>query len=81
MTVYAKIIAGEKDNVIIVPNSAIRFEKGKQFVYVIENGKPVKRYIKTGWIDENYTEVVEGLKEGEIIAVKFIAPVKTKVFK
>jgi len=81
MTVYTKIIAGEKDNAIIIPNSAIRFEEGKQFVYVIKNGKPVKRFIKTGWIDENYTEVLEGLKEGEVIAVKFIAPVKTKVFK
>ncbi|SNZ02769.1 HlyD family secretion protein/membrane fusion protein, macrolide-specific efflux system [Persephonella hydrogeniphila] len=81
MTVYTKIIAGVKKNAIIVPNSAIRFEKGKQYVYVIKNGKPVIRYIKTGWIDENYTEVVEGLKEGELIAVKFSAPVKTKVFK
>ncbi|WP_457624966.1 efflux RND transporter periplasmic adaptor subunit [Persephonella sp.] len=81
MTVYTKIIAGVKKNAIIIPNSAVRFEKGKQYVYVIQNGKPVIRHIKTGWIDENYTEVIEGLKEGEVIAVKFYAPVKTKVFK
>jgi len=81
MTVYTKIIAGIKKDALIIPNSAVRYEAGKQFVYVIKNGKPVKRFIKTGWIDENYTEVIEGLKEGEIIAVKFIAPVKTKVFK
>ena len=81
MTVYTKIIAGEKDNALIIPNSAIRYEKGKQYVYVIKNGKPVKRYIKTGWIGENYTEVLDGLKEGEEIAVKFSAPVKTRVFK
>ena len=81
MTVYTKIIAGIKKNAVIIPNSAVRFEKGKQYVYVIKNGKPQIRYIKTGWIDEKYTEVVEGLKEGEVIAVKFTAPVKTKVFK
>lgn len=81
MTVYTKIIAGIKKNAIIIPNSAVRFEKGKQFVYVIKNGKPQIRYIKTGWIDERYTEVIEGLEEGEIIATKFTAPVKTKVFK
>ncbi|NPA17273.1 efflux RND transporter periplasmic adaptor subunit [Persephonella sp.] len=81
MTVYTRIIAGIKKNALIIPNSAVRFEAGKQFVYVIKNGKPVKRFIKTGWIDENYTEVIEGLKEGEVIAVRFIAPVKTKVFK
>ena len=81
MTVYTKIIAGIKKNAIIIPNSAVRFEKGKQYVYVIKNGKPQIRYIKTGWIDERYTEVIEGLKEGEVIATKFTAPVKTKVFK
>ncbi|WP_457635383.1 efflux RND transporter periplasmic adaptor subunit [Persephonella sp.] len=81
MTVYTKIIAGIKKNAVIIPNSAVRFEKGKQYVYVIKNGKPQIRYIKTGWIDEKYTEVVEGLKEGEVIAVKLTAPVKTKVFK
>lgn len=81
MTVYTKIIAGIKKNAIIIPNSAIRFEKGKQYVYVIKDGKPQIRYIKTGWIDEKHTEVLEGLKEGEVIATKFTAPVKTKVFK
>jgi HlyD family secretion protein/macrolide-specific efflux system membrane fusion protein len=80
MTVYTKIIAGEKNNVLLVPNTAVRFEKGKQYVFVIKNGKPEKRYVKTGWISENYTEIIEGLKEGEEIAVRFIAPVKTKVF-
>ncbi|WP_457638585.1 efflux RND transporter periplasmic adaptor subunit [Persephonella sp.] len=81
MTVYTKIIAGVKENALIIPNTAVRFERGRQFVFVIKNGKPEKRFIKTGWIDENYTEVIEGLKEGEVIAVKFTAPVKTKVFK
>ncbi len=81
MTVYTKIIAGIKKNVIIIPNSAVRFEQGRQFVFVVKDGKVEKRFIKTGWIDEKFTEVMEGLKEGEIIATKFKAPVKTKVFK
>ncbi|NPA13279.1 MAG: efflux RND transporter periplasmic adaptor subunit [Aquificae bacterium] len=82
MTVYTKIIAGIKKGVLVIPNSAVRFEEGKQYVFVVkENGKVEKRFIKTGWTDERYTEVVEGLKEGEVIAVKFIAPTKTKVFK
>ena len=81
MTVYTKVIAGVKTNAVIIPNSAIRFEKGKEFVFVVKENKIEKRYIKTGWIDENYTEVIKGLKPGETIAVKFIAPVKTRVFK
>ncbi|NPA53090.1 MAG: efflux RND transporter periplasmic adaptor subunit [Aquificae bacterium] len=78
MTVYAKIITGEKDNALLIPNEALKYEKGKQYVYKIVNGKPVKTYIKTGWMDEKYTEVLEGLKEGDIIAVKLILPKRTK---
>ncbi len=78
MTVYAKIITGEKDNALLIPNEALRYERGKEYVYKIVNGKPVKTYIKTGWMDEKYTEVLSGLKEGDIIAVKVIVPKKTK---
>ncbi|MDQ7056098.1 MAG: hypothetical protein Q9M89_06380 [Persephonella sp.] len=48
---------------------------------MVKDGKVEKRFIKTGWIDEQHTEVIKGLKEGEIIATKFKAPVKTKVFR
>ncbi len=78
MTVYAKIITGEKDNALLIPNEALKYEKGKQYVYKIVNGKPVKTFIKTGWMNEKYTEVLEGLKEGDIIAVKLILPKRTK---
>ncbi len=80
MTVYAKIITGEKDNALLIPNEALKYEKGKEFVYRIVNGKPVKTYIKTGWMDEHNTEVLEGLKEGDTVAVKLILPRKTKKF-
>ncbi len=79
MTIYAKIITGEKKNVLLVPNSALKYEMGKQYVYKIVNGKPVKVYVKTGIIGEKYTEIVEGLKEGDIVATKIITPAKTKM--
>ncbi|WP_457641849.1 efflux RND transporter periplasmic adaptor subunit [Persephonella sp.] len=78
MTVYAKIITGIKENAVLVPNAALKFEKGKQYVFKIINEKPIKTYIKTGWIGERYTEVLEGLKEGDIVAIKVILPQKTK---
>jgi len=81
MTIYAKIIVGEKKNVLLVPNSALKYEMGKQYVYKIVNGKPVKVYVKTGIIGEKYTEIIEGLKEGDIVATKIIVPAKTKMIK
>jgi macrolide-specific efflux system membrane fusion protein len=32
---------------------------------VLEGGRPVKRWVKVGWRDDDYTEVVEGLEENE----------------
>ena len=78
MTVYTKIITGVKHNVLLIPNSALKFEKGKQYVYKVINGKVVKTYVKTGIMGENYTEIIEGLKEGDVVATKLIIPFKTK---
>ncbi len=80
MTVYSKIIVGEKNNVLLVPNSSLKYENGRQYVYKIQNGNPIKTYVKTGIIGENYTEILDGLKEGDKIAVKVILPFKTKNF-
>jgi len=79
MTIYAKIIVGEKNNALLVPNSALKYEMGKQYVYKIVNGKPIKVYVKTGIIGEKYTEILEGLKEGDIVATKIITPARTKM--
>ncbi len=80
MTAYAKIITGEKNNALLIPNEALKYEKGKQYVYKVVNGKPIKTFVKTGWMDEKNTEVIEGLKEGDVVAVKLILPRKTKRF-
>ncbi len=78
MTVYAKIITGVKHNVLLIPNSALKFEGGKQYVYKVVNGKPVKVFIRTGVMGEKFTEVVDGLNEGDLVATKLILPLKTK---
>lgn len=65
MTVNATILLNKRENVFAVPNKSIKREGGKKVVTVIENNKPVQKTVKTGWKDSAYTEIVEGLKEGE----------------
>jgi macrolide-specific efflux system membrane fusion protein len=65
MTVNAAIYLNKRENVLAVPNKSIKREGGKKVVTVLENNKPVQKAIKTGWKDSNYTEVFEGLREGE----------------
>ena len=65
MTVNATILLNKRDNVLAVPNKSIKREGGKKVVTVLENNKPIQKTVKTGWKDSAYTEIVEGLKEGD----------------
>jgi macrolide-specific efflux system membrane fusion protein len=67
MTVNATIYLNKRSNVIAVPNKAIKREGGRKVVQVLRSGKPVQKAVKTGWKDSSYTEVLEGLKEGELV--------------
>lgn len=65
MTVNATAYLNKRENVLAVPSKSIKREGGKKVVTVIENNKPVQKAIETGWKDNAYTEIVEGLKEGD----------------
>jgi macrolide-specific efflux system membrane fusion protein len=69
MTVNATIYLNKRENVLAVPNKAIKREGGKKVITVLENGKPVQKAIKTGWKDSGYTEVIEGVREGDLVIV------------
>jgi multidrug efflux pump subunit AcrA (membrane-fusion protein) len=65
MTATVNISLQKKENVLTVPNGAIRREGGKKVVFVMQNTQLVKRRVKTGWKDSSYTEVLSCLNEGE----------------
>ena len=67
MTATVTIKLETRKNVIAVPSKAILRERGERFVTIITNNTQEARKIKTGWYDSNFTEVVEGLNEGETI--------------
>ncbi len=65
MTVNATILLSKRDKVLAVPNKAIKREGGKKVVIVLDNNNPVQKAVKTGWKDSAYTEVIEGVREGD----------------
>jgi RND family efflux transporter MFP subunit len=65
MTTTVNITMDTRKDTLTVPNGAVRRERGRRFVYVLEDDGPVKRWVKTGWRDEAYTEVTEGVEEAE----------------
>ncbi|MCL4425018.1 MAG: efflux RND transporter periplasmic adaptor subunit [Firmicutes bacterium] len=66
MTGNISIIYGEKDNVLYLPNEVIYVRAGKKVVNVLDDkGEITYKKIETGLKNENFTEVVSGLEEGE----------------
>ena len=70
MFAEVKLTLDEKENSIAIPTDSImEDEDGKLYVYVAKDKKAKRTYIKTGISNDEYTEVLSGIKEGmDIIA-------------
>ncbi len=70
LTVTVTIIVAESTDVLLVPNAAITSEGGQSYVQVVTaSGGTEQRAIETGSTDYQFTEVTDGLTEGEEIIV------------
>lgn len=60
------ILINQNDKTLIVPiESIVSDNDGKDFVYIVENGKAVKKDVKLGIISDTEAEIKSGLKKGE----------------
>lgn len=87
MSVSTNIITDVKQDVLVVPNSAIKTQGTTSYVQMFDaplatpiagaQGSPSSipprnQTVQTGASNDNYTEIVSGLKEGDIIVTKII---------
>jgi HlyD family secretion protein len=67
MSGAAVIVTEEKTGVLAVPNQAIRRRGQDKVVEVVSDGKLETRNIQTGASDAEKTEILSGLKVGEVV--------------
>lgn len=67
MSSDVKIILSEKDNVLLVPSSAVQDNNGTFVVKVIKNGTPTPVTVQTGLSNDTQTEIVSGLSLNESV--------------
>ena len=67
MTASVTISLESRSNVLAVPTTAVKRERGKNIVWILNDGGPEPREIKVGWKDAQWIEVVAGLDEGETV--------------
>jgi RND family efflux transporter MFP subunit len=71
MSATADIIVQQRENALLVPERAIeRDSQGKPMVWVKINEQIEERPVVTGISDGLQTEILDGLKEGEIVVVE-----------
>lgn len=66
---YARVTVAlsTENQAIVIPKEAYMREDEQDFVFVIENGRAMKRPITVGIRDSDFIQVTEGLKPGEVV--------------
>lgn len=80
MTARVEIVTDEKENALAVPISALKTDSTGSYVMVQTgrgeaggDGAPQqeKRYVTTGIYSDEYVEILEGLSDGDVLAVSY----------
>ncbi len=56
-----------RDEVLLVPEQALVPRQGRQYVYVVEDGKAIEREVELGIRAPGLAEVRQGLRSGELV--------------
>lgn len=67
MAVSATIITDVKNNVLIVPSSAVQQNNGQSTVRVMKDGQVTSVPAETGASNDSQTEIISGINEGDTV--------------
>jgi HlyD family secretion protein len=73
MTADANIVIDKKDNVLLAPNRAIRAAGNQHFVTIPKSSDQLEEIeVKIGMANDQETEIVSGLSEGQTVIIPLI---------
>jgi multidrug efflux pump subunit AcrA (membrane-fusion protein) len=72
MTANASVTVAQADNVVRVPNAAVRTTGGTTMVTVLSKGQQVPTEVITGVVGDTYTEIKAGLNQGDTVVLPAI---------
>lgn len=71
MTANADIIVKQKNNALIVSSAVVKERNGEKFVSILQDGRVIRKSVKTGITTESETEILSGIEKGDKIVVGF----------
>ena len=69
MSALVEIVVQRKENVLLVPSRAVKSNQQGRYVEVVTTQGTEQRAVKVGSSDGQRTEILEGLTEGEMVAM------------
>ncbi|MGE5374553.1 MAG: efflux RND transporter periplasmic adaptor subunit [Bacteroidota bacterium] len=68
MTAAVNIVVNQINDALLVPNRAVRLVDGQRVVYILVDGKPVKKELRLGASSDTMSVLLVGdLKEGDLV--------------
>jgi len=79
MSATAEIITSRKQDVLYVPNAAVKSQAGGSYVEILPQaeGTPVRQNVQIGASNDLVTEIASGLEAGDVVVTQTIAPAAT----
>jgi multidrug efflux pump subunit AcrA (membrane-fusion protein) len=69
MTANLNIIVDERENVLTVPNRAVKTVNKQKVVTLLRNGQQVQTPVQVGMSSDSLTEIISGVNEGDVVVL------------
>ena len=69
MTANLEIVTDERQNVLTVPNKALKTVNKQKVVTLLRNGQQVQVPVQVGMASDTVTEITGGLNEGDVVVL------------
>lgn len=66
MRVYAALSTKSLPNVLLAPKSSVVFRDNRPVIFIAENNEAIWRYVKIGEFNDEYYQILDGVKENEL---------------
>jgi HlyD family secretion protein len=63
------IIAGQHDNVLVVPREAVRMDDSKPYVLLVSGHELKRREVETALSNLTQVEIIHGLAASDVVAI------------
>ena len=74
VNVTTTIISGSDENVITVPREAVREDGGRNYVFLVKDGRLHRQDVKLGISNLTRVEILNGISDHDVIAVQSFSP-------